>query len=177
MRRTKAECKKISKKVLLAMLSLICIANIMACGTETENDTDEQEVPIENVEEEESVTVGDAVMDEDAEENVSEEIEITQTVAEEQGAIVPGSTWYYEEETVIKYININVDDACGVAYVEGFVTDYSGNPLSEYHFEKMCYIEDYGFAAEDQSMDIYTDYMQITDYEDGFYDGYYALIE
>ena len=101
---------------------------------------------------------------------------LTQLTTEES-SVIPGVTWYREEEDVIKYININVDDACGVAYVKGFVTDYSGNPLSEYNFEKMCYIEEFGFVAEDGSMDIDTNYMQITDYEDGFYEGYYSLYE
>lgn len=114
---------------------------------------------------------------EGAEKPVDTSAETVEKEEPTQSLIIPGATWYREEEDVIKYININIDDASGCADVQGFVTDYNGTLLDEYGFEKIFYIEEFGYTSEDGNMDIDTNYMQVTDYGTSFYDGYYALVE
>ena len=86
------------------------------------------------------------------------------------------NTWIYEEETYIKCLNINTEEQeYGYVYIEGFVIDYAGNLLEEHSFDKTFYVEEVSYLSEDETMEIYFEYMQVTDYETGFYDGYYYL--
>ena len=119
----------------------------------------------------------------DAEEEDGEKIVIKENdiATSKDIPIVSGlteDTWVREEDSVVKYVNISFNGETGTITVECFAADYSGAVLDEYNLTKELIVEETDewtmYFAEDGSMDINADYCEITDYETGFYDGYYS---